>query len=68
MRKKQSSGHGGRRDGAGRKRIVEDPERIAVDLERPDLDALRALGIERETSVANLIRLAVARFLKRARR
>jgi len=67
-RKRSSSGRGGWREGAGRKRVVQDPERIAVDLERPDLDALRAIGVERETSVANLIRLAVAQFLKRARR
>lgn len=68
MPRKTSTGYGGRREGAGRKRVVQDPERIAVDLERPDLDALRAIGVERETSVANLIRLAVAQFLKRAQR
>ena len=68
MARQKCSGHGGKREGAGRKRVVQDPERIAVDLERPDLDALRAIGVERETSVANLIRLAVAQFLKRARR
>ena len=61
-------GPGGARPGAGRKRIVADPERIAVDLEKPDLDALRTLAEERETSVAALIRRAVGAYLKRAKR
>ena len=56
------------RSKAGRPRMVEDPERIAVDLERPDLNALRALAESRETSVAELIRRAVAQYLRRAGR
>ena len=61
-------GPGGARPGAGRKRIVQDPERIAVDLEKPDLDALRALARDRDTSVADLIRRAVTQLLRRAGR
>ncbi len=61
-------GRGGARPGAGRKRIVLDPERIAVDLEKPDLDALRSLAVDRETSVADLIRRAVNQLLRRAGR
>ncbi len=61
-------GPGGSRPGAGRKRIVANPERIAVDLEKPDLDALRVLAEDRGTSVAALIRRAVAAYLKRAKR
>ena len=61
-------GPGGARPGAGRKRIVTQPERIAVDLERPDLDALREIAEERGTSVAALIRQAVGTYLRRARR
>jgi hypothetical protein len=68
MATKRAAGHGGRRAGAGRKRLVSHPERIAIDLERPDLDALRALALARESSVAQLVRIAVAQFLKRARR
>lgn len=52
----------------GRPRKVQDPERVAVDLERPDLDALRALAAEREVSVADLVRLAVSRLLRQTRR
>jgi hypothetical protein len=59
---------GGARDRAGRKRIVQNPERIAVDLEKPDLDALRGLAADRGTSVAELVRKAVAQYLRRARR
>jgi hypothetical protein len=61
------TGRGGARPGAGRKRIVQEPERIAVDLEKPDLDALRTLGKRRGTSVADLIRRAVSQYLHRAR-
>ena len=64
----KTPGPGGARPGAGRKRIVQDPERIAVDLEKPDLDALRSLALDRETSVADLIRRAVKQLLRRAGR
>ncbi len=60
------TGRGGARPGAGRKRIVKEPERIAVDLEKPDLDDLRALAERRGTSVADLIRRAVGQYLRRA--
>ena len=55
------------RSKVGRPRVVNDPERIAVDLEKPDLDALRTLGKRRRTSVADLIRRAVSQYLRRAR-
>ncbi len=48
--------------------MVQNPERIAVDLEKPDLDAMRALAETRGTSVAELIRRAVSQYLKRAGR
>jgi hypothetical protein len=48
--------------------VVKEPERIAVDFERPDLDALREVAERRGTSVADLIRRAVAQYLRRARR
>ena len=67
-RQGKGSGRGGARPGSGRPRLVRDPERIAVDLEKPDLDALRELAQQRETSVADLIRRAVTQFLRRARR
>jgi hypothetical protein len=62
------NGHGGARPGAGRKRVVRDPERIGVDFERADLQALRQLADKRDTSVAVLIRTAVAQYLRRSRR
>ncbi len=68
MPEKKGTGRGGFRPGAGRPRVVQEPERIAVDLEQPQLDALRDLASERGTSVADLIRRAVSQYLKRARR
>ena len=66
--RKSTRDWGGVRERAGRKRIVQDPERIAVDLERPDLDAMRSLAKKRGTSVAELIRRAVSAYLKRSKR
>jgi hypothetical protein len=68
MPEKKGKGRGGFRPGAGRPRVVQDPERIAIDLERPELEALRDLAAERETSVADLVRRAVSQFLRRAER
>ena len=68
MPAKKGSGRGGFRPGAGRPRIVQEPERIAVDLEKSELDALREIASRRKTSVADLIRRAVSQFLKRAQR
>lgn len=62
----KKTGRGGARKGAGRKRLVQDPERIGVDFERTDLNALRDLAVARETSIANLIRTAVAQYLRRS--
>jgi hypothetical protein len=45
---------------------VNDPERLTVDFERADLNALRALADDRGTSVASLVRKAVEQFLRRA--
>jgi hypothetical protein len=59
-------GRGGARKGAGRKRLIQDPGRIGVDFERADLIALRGLAVARETSIANLIRTAVAQYLRRS--
>ena len=68
MPEQKGTGRGGFRPGAGRPRVVQEPERIAVDLEQPQLDALRDLASGRGTSVADLIRRAVSQYLKRARR
>ena len=57
---------GGARAGSGRKRVVQDPDRIGIDFERPDLEAVRELALARNTSVANLVRTAVAQYLRRS--
>ena len=64
----RKSGWGGSRPGAGRPRVVKDPERVAVDLEKPQFDLLREIAEERGDSVASLIREAVDRFLARRRK
>ena len=63
--RKKASGLGGWRPGAGRKRIVQDPVRLSIDHERPDVEALEAIAEEQRVSVAHLVRKAVQAFVKR---
>ena len=63
--RKKASGLGGWRPGAGRKRIVQDPVRLSIDHERPDVEALEAIAREQGVSVAHLVRKAVQAFVKR---
>jgi len=63
--RKKASGLGGWRPGAGRKRIVQDPVRLSIDHERPDVEALEAMAEEQEVPVAHLVRKAVRAFVKR---
>ena len=63
--RKKKPGRGGRREGAGRKRIVTDPVAFTLDIERPEMDALRAIADERDASVASLVRKAITTFLRR---
>ena len=65
---RKTFGHGGARPGAGRKRILREPERITADFERADANALRSMAEERQTTVADLIRRAVSQYLRRAGR
>ncbi len=59
---------GGWRPGAGRKPTLRDPVSFTGDIERPDMDALEAIAEKRGTSVASLVRAAVAAYVKRRRR
>ena len=66
--RKKKPGRGGRREGAGRKPFLEDPVAFTLDIETPEMDALRALAEEREASVASLVRSAITAFLRRRKR
>ncbi len=65
---RRGAGRGGARPGAGRKRIVQNPARIAVDFEEEQMDVLKELAKRRGTSIASLIRAAVAQYLRRSTR
>ncbi len=58
------AGRGGFRPGAGRKKRLHDPVGFALDLERPDLEVLRKLAVERATSVAAIVRKAIQAHLR----
>ena len=50
----------------GRKRLIQDPGRITIDMEKRDLERLRALAASRALSASELIRRAVLQYLKRS--
>ena len=56
---------GGRRLGAGRKMVAKDPVRLAINLEREDLEALKAKAKDKGISMAEFIRRALHRLAKR---
>ncbi len=60
---------GGARPGAGRKRVVHDPVRLAVDFERSDIERLDKVAARRGgASLASLVREAVRDFVRRKSR
>ena len=60
--------HGGKRAGAGRPSILEDPVRFLVSFERRDIEALEEIADDQDRSVTSLVRQAVSAFLRRRRR
>ncbi len=63
----RKKGWGGRRAGSGRKQAVEDPVRLAIDVEREDLDELRVQAENKGISMAEHIRRLLARAARRTR-
>lgn len=59
---------GGRRPGAGRKPVLQEPVRFSIELEGPQLAALQQLSEEQGTTVSALIRRAVDALLGRRKR
>ena len=66
--RQRSGQRGGARPGAGRPRVLVDPKRLAIDVEREDLDALEVLARRQGASVAGLVRKAVRQFVNRNER
>ena len=58
---------GGRREGAGRKRIVLDPVRLSLDVERADIAALKKIAEKKGVSLAELVRETLKRRIGRQR-
>ena len=63
-----SKGWGGRRPGAGRKRMMEESERISVRVETETIRELERAAQERGEPVSELIRRALRAYVKRLRR
>lgn len=59
---------GGRRSGAGRRPKLKEPTSVTLDVEKPQIDALREIAQEEDLSVAQVIREAIAAYLRRRRR
>ena len=64
----RKTGWGGRREGAGRRRLVADPVDVLVRLDRPDAEASKALAEARGISVPELIRRILRSYLRRINR
>jgi hypothetical protein len=62
------SPHGGKRIGAGRKKQLQDAVTFALDLERKDLEAVRAVAEREGVSAAEMIRRAISVHLAGDRR
>jgi hypothetical protein len=65
---KRKRKHGGRRPGAGRKPVLDDPAGLFVSLEREHLEALQAEAAEAGITVPELVRRLVAKHLTRRTR
>ena len=64
---RRKSRWGGKREGAGRPSEVGDPVRFTFDVERAEMDSMKAIAEERGVSVASLVRAAVRAYLRRQR-
>ena len=61
-------GRGGRREGAGRKPVIERAVTTSFEIAERDLESLRELAATEDRSVGDLMREAVRRFLARRKR
>ena len=66
--RKTKGKRGGKRPGAGRPSVLNDPVRFLVTFERAEIDALEEIARERDQSIASLVRSAVTALLRRSRR
>jgi hypothetical protein len=64
---KKKSGHGGWREGAGRKPFLNGAERLSVSLEEPEYKAVERLAEKRGVSIASVIREAVKAYVAKRR-
>lgn len=62
---RKARGRGGRREGAGRKRVIEDAVTTSFQVADADLEALRELAEDEGRTVGDLLRQSVVALLKR---
>ena len=67
-RRKVKGTWGGWRPGAGRKPTLKDPVSFTGEIERADVDFLKAIARKRNVPVASLVRNAVAAYVQRQKR
>ena len=65
--RKSKGKRGGKRPGAGRPSILNNPVRFILSIERTEIEALEEIAAERDQSIASLVRSAVTAFLRRRR-
>jgi predicted DNA-binding ribbon-helix-helix protein len=66
--KRKKSGRGGRREGAGRKPVLDGARTLSVTLEDSDYEAVEHLAEARGVSFAKVVREAVKAYMARRKK
>ena len=67
MSTKKRATHGGRREGAGRRRVLKDGQPVTIRIESEDYRDLERIAERWDESVPSIIRRAIKTLLKRHR-
>ncbi len=68
MATKKAKGHGGRRKGAGRPSIIDEPVKLSLTLEQTTLDGLVGLAAREDLPLAVYVRRTLAQHVARRQR
>lgn len=64
---KRTAQHGGRREGAGRPRVLRDPQRVTLWLDQGEYEQLTAMAEREQLTLSEIVRQILTRHLLRRR-